>query len=37
MMSLEVRNESISGKTLIEIKEFLGRNFVCSVSVTKDT
>ena len=30
MMSLEVRNESISGKTLIEIKEFLGRNFVCS-------
>ena len=30
MMSLEVRNESISGKTLIEIKEFLGRKFVCS-------
>ena len=30
MMSLEVRNESISGKTLIEIKQFLGRNFVCS-------
>ncbi len=30
MMSLEVRNESISGKTLIEIKEFLGRQFVCS-------
>ena len=30
LMSLEVRNESISGKTLIEIKEFLGRNFVCS-------
>ena len=28
MMSLEVRNESISGKTLIEIKEFLGRNFI---------
>ena len=30
MMSLEVRNESICGKTLIEIKEFLGRQFVCS-------
>ena len=30
MMSLEVRNESISGKTLIEIKNFLGRPFVCS-------
>lgn len=30
MMSLEVRNESISGKSLMEIKEFLGRNFVCS-------
>lgn len=30
MMSLEVRNESISGKTLIEIKKFLGRQFVCS-------
>lgn len=30
MMSLEVRNESISGKTLIEIKQFLGRKFVCS-------
>ena len=30
MMSLEVRNESISGKTLIEIKNFLGRKFVCS-------
>ena len=30
MLILEVRNESISGKTLIEIKEFLGRQFVCS-------
>lgn len=30
MLSLEVRNESISGKTLLEIKEFLGRQFVCS-------
>lgn len=30
MMSLEVRNESISGKTLIQVKEFLGRPFVCS-------
>ncbi|WP_288896345.1 putative transporter, partial [uncultured Bacteroides sp.] len=30
IMSLEVRNESISGKTLIQVKEFLGRAFVCS-------
>ena len=30
MMSLEVRNESISGKTLLQIKDFLGRPFVCS-------
>ena len=27
---LEVRNESISGKTLLQIKDFLGRPFVCS-------
>lgn len=30
MLQLEVRNESISGKKLIQIKEFLGRQFVCS-------
>ena len=30
MLSLEVRNESINGKQLIQIKEFLGRPFVCS-------
>lgn len=30
MLSLEVRNESINGKTLLEIKSFLGRQFVCS-------
>ena len=28
--SLEVRNESIDGKTLDEVKNFLGREFVCS-------
>lgn len=30
ILHLEVRNESISGKTLIQVKEFLGRPFVCS-------
>ena len=30
LMSLEVRNESISGKTLVQVKDFLGRSFVCS-------
>lgn len=30
MMSLEVRNESIAGKTLLQVKDFLGRPFVCS-------
>ena len=30
VMSLEVRNESIDGKTLDEVKNFLGREFVCS-------
>lgn len=29
-MSLEVRNESINGKTMVEVKNFLGREFVCS-------
>ncbi|WP_294618235.1 putative transporter [uncultured Bacteroides sp.] len=30
MLNLEVRNESIDGKKLIQVKEFLGRPFVCS-------
>ena len=30
MLHLEVRNESINGKTLIQVKDFLGRPFVCS-------
>ena len=30
ILHLEVRNESISGKTLMQVKEFLGRPFVCS-------
>lgn len=30
MLHLEVRNESISRKTLLQIKDFLGRPFVCS-------
>ena len=30
MLHLEVRNESIDGKKLLQIKEFLGRPFVCS-------
>lgn len=30
MLTLEVRNESIAGKRLLQIKEFLGRSFVCS-------
>lgn len=30
MLHLEVRNESISGKALLQIKDFLGRPFVCS-------
>ena len=30
MLTLEVRNESIDGKRLLQIKEFLGRSFVCS-------
>lgn len=29
-MHLEVRNESINGKTLMQVKDFLGRPFVCS-------
>ena len=30
MIHLEVRNESINGKTLLQVKNFLGRPFVCS-------
>lgn len=30
LMSLEVRNESIDSKKLLQVKEFLGRPFVCS-------
>ena len=30
MMHLEVRNEAINGKTLIQVKNFLARPFVCS-------
>ena len=29
-LQLEVRNEAIAGKTLMQVKEFLGRPFVCS-------
>lgn len=29
-MHLEVRNESINGKTLLQVKDFLSRPFVCS-------
>ncbi len=30
MMHLEVHNEALEGKTLLQVKEFLGRDFVCS-------
>lgn len=30
MMHLEVRNEALDGKKLLQIKDFLGRPFVCS-------
>lgn len=30
MLHLEIRNESIDGKKLIQVKDFLGRSFVCS-------
>lgn len=30
MLHLEVKNESIDGKTLLQVNEFLGRPFVCS-------
>lgn len=38
MLHLEVRNEAIDGKKLIQVKDFLGRSFVCFAhSVTKVT
>lgn len=30
MMHLEVHNEALAGKTLLQVKEFMGREFVCS-------
>lgn len=30
ILNLEVRNESINGKKLLQVKDFLGRPFVCS-------
>ena len=30
LMHLEMHNEALNGKTLLEVKEFLGREFVCS-------
>lgn len=30
LMHVEMRNEALNGKTLLEIKDFLGREFVCS-------
>lgn len=30
MMHLEVHNEALVGKTLLQVKEFMGREFVCS-------
>ena len=30
MMHLEVHNEALSGKTLLQVKDFMGRDFVCS-------
>ncbi|MBQ8607493.1 MAG: putative transporter [Bacteroidaceae bacterium] len=30
LMHIEMRNEALNGKTLLEVKEFLGREFVCS-------
>ena len=30
MMHLEVHNEALAGKTLLQVKEFMGRDFVCS-------
>lgn len=30
LMHIEMKNEALNGKTLLEVKEFLGREFVCS-------
>lgn len=30
MMHLEVHNDALAGKTLLQVKEFMGREFVCS-------
>lgn len=30
MLSLEVKNEAIKGKTLVEVQKFFGRSFICS-------
>ena len=30
MMHLEVHNEALEGKTLLQVKDFMGRDFVCS-------
>ena len=30
MMHLEVHNEALAGKTLLQVRDFMGRDFVCS-------
>lgn len=30
LMHIEMKNEALNGKTLLEVKDFLGREFVCS-------
>ena len=30
MMHLEVQNEALAGKTLLQVRDFMGRDFVCS-------
>ena len=30
MMQLEVHNEALAGKTLLQVRDFMGRDFVCS-------
>lgn len=35
-MNLEVRNEALVGKTILQIKSFLSRDFVCSRILKKD-
>ncbi|MCC2749084.1 hypothetical protein LK487_19120, partial [[Eubacterium] rectale] len=29
-MHLEVHNEALAGKTLLQVRDFMGRDFVCS-------